>query len=516
MWWIIIGGVAIIALIAGYLAGRYLNAGEEKSKVNIELEKLRIAQAELEAAKQKAELQAKEAILHARETVENEMKTKRQELTSLEERLSQRELNLEKKVAMLDKKYQAIEQKEAELQKKETDINQQKNELEQLIKNEREKLQRIANMTPDEARRSLLARIEDEMKVETSTFIKRRYEEAKETAEREARKIIAQAIQRYSASVSDELMTTTVPIASDEVKGRIIGREGRNIRTFEGATGVDVLVDDTPEAVVLSSFDPLRREVARQALERLIADGRIQPGRIEDVVAKVREEVEETLKQIGEKAVFELGLQGIPPELIKIIGRLKFRSSYAQNVLDHSIEVARLMGVMAGELGLDVNLAKKIGLLHDIGKALDAEVEGNHAIIGADFLKKQQENQIVINAVASHHTDVAPESIYATLAAAADAISAARPGARSENSEIYLKRLEQLENIAKSFNGVDKCYAIQAGRELRVIVQPDKVDDASAILLARDISKRIEQDLQYPGQIKVTVIREKRCIEYAR
>ncbi|MFA7158505.1 MAG: ribonuclease Y [Kiritimatiellia bacterium] len=514
-WWM---GALVVLLAATlgyyirYIIGRYAaKAAEQRAQRFLE-----DARRDGDAIRQQADLQAKAAMLKVRDEFEAEIKTRRQELAALEERLAQRELNLDRKVAMIDKKYLAVEQKTAEIEKKETEISQQREEYAGLVKQEREKLQRMAGLTQEEARRALMTRTEEEIRGETGMLIRRLQEEAKETAEREAKKIIAVAIQRYASGHASEIMTSTVSLPSDDLKGRIIGREGRNIRALESTTGVDLLVDDTPEAVVISAFDPLRREIAKQALEKLIADGRIHPARIEEIVAKVREEIDETVRASGEEAIFAVGLQGLDPELVRTLGRLKFRTSFAQNVLMHSVEVAHLMGIMAGELGLDAVLAKRIGLLHDIGKALDSEVEGNHAVIGADFLRRRNENQVLLNAVAAHHSDVEPESVYALLCSAADAISAARPGARSEVTEMYVKRLEQIEAIASGFSGVEKSYAIQAGREVRVLVMPDKIDDAAAMHLARDISRKIQQDLQYPGQIKVTVIRENRFVEYAK
>jgi len=508
--------VVLLAATLGYylrfIIGRYAAKSIEHEAKRL----LEDSKREADSIGRQADLHAKAAMLKARDEFESEVKTRRQELSALEERTAQRELNLDRKVAMIDKKYQSVEQKMAEIEKKETDINQQREEYTNLVKTEREKLQRIAGMTQEEARRALVARTEEEIRGETGMLIRRRQEEAKETAERDAKKIVAQAVQRYASGHVSELMTSTVTLPSEDIKGRIIGREGRNIRALEALTGVDLLVDDTPEAVVISAFDPLRREIARQSLEKLIADGRIHPARIEEVVAKVKEDMDETIRAAGEEAIFAVGLQGLAPELVRTIGRLKFRTSYSQNVLMHSIEVAHLMGIMAAEFGLDVMLAKRIGLLHDIGKALDSEIEGNHSMIGAEFLRRNGEQQTLLNAVASHHGDVEAESVYALLCSAADAISASRPGARSEVTQVYVKRLEQLEAIASGFEGVEKCYAIQAGREVRVLVVPEKIDDAAAMHLARDISKKIEQDLQYPGQIRVTVIREKRFVEYAR
>lgn len=514
-WWT---GALVVMLAAGLgyyirlIIGRYeIKSGSLEAK-----RLLADARRESEALRKEAGLQAKTEVLQARDAFENEIKGRRQEVVALEARAAERELNLDRKLAMLDKKNLASEQKLAELEKQASELAQQRNEYKELIQAEREKLQRIAGMTLAEARRALLQQTEEDVRGESGMLIRRLQEEAKQNAERESKKIVALAIQRCAAGHVNEIMTSTVALPSEDMKGRIIGREGRNIRALEAATGVDLLVDDTPEAVVISAFDPLRREIAKQTLERLIVDGRIHPARIEEIVAKVKEELIEVIRGAGEEAIYAAGLQTIDPELVRTLGRLKYRNSYSQNVLMHSIEVAQLMGSMAGELGLDAALAKRIGLFHDIGKALDSEVEGNHAIIGADLLRRHGESQIVLNAVAAHHADVEPESIYAILAAAGDAISASRPGARSETTAIYVKRLEQLEAIAAGFSGVEKSYAIQAGREVRIIVQPDKVDDASAMHLARDISKKIEQELQYPGQIKVTVIREKRCIEYAR
>ncbi len=514
-WWTVTL-VVIAAAGLGYyirlIIGRYeVKSGEREVK-----HLLGDAQSEVKKIRQEATLQAKAEVIKARDEFENKVKTRRQELTALEKRRSQLELNLERKVTMIDKKMQGVDQKLSDIEKKEVDIKQQHDEYTQLLSTEREKLQGIAGMTHEEARRALFARIEEDVRGETGMLIRRMQEEAKETAERESTKIVTQAIQRYAFGHISEIMTSSVTLPSDDMKGRIIGREGRNIRALEAATGVDILVDDTPEAVVISAFDPIRREVARQALERLVVDGRIHPARIEEIVAKVNEEMAETIRSAGEEAIYAVGLQGVEPELVRVLGRLKFRNSYAQNVLTHSIEVSQLMGIMSGELKLDTTLAKRIGLFHDIGKAIDSEVEGSHAVIGAEFLRRNGETQVLLNAVAAHHFDVEPESVYAVLAAAADAISASRPGARSETSSIYIKRLEKLEVIGNSFEGVEKSYAIQAGREVRVIIHPDKIDDAGAMHLARNISKKIEQDVQYPGQIKVVVIRERRCIEYAR
>jgi ribonuclease Y len=378
------------------------------------------------------------------------------------------------------------------------------------------RLQKLAGMTGDEARREILQRMEQEARNDAAGITRRMQEEARETAEREARRIVAMAVQRYAAPHAGEMLTSTVPLPSDDIKGRIIGREGRNIRALEAATGVNMLIDDTPEAVVISGFDPVRREIARQALEALVADGRIHPARIEEAVAKAQADMEVTIRQAGEQALYDARLQGAAPELVRHLGRLKFRTSFSQNVLQHSLEVAHLMGNMAAELGLDPVVARRVGLFHDIGKSADHETEGSHAAIGAELLKRFGEEPIVVNAVAAHHEEVEAQSLYAVLCSAADAISSSRPGARVESTSVYVQRLEKLEAIANGFPGVHKTFAMQAGREVRVIVDPAQIDDNAAMLLARDISRRIEAELRYPGQIRVVVIREKRCIEFAR
>jgi ribonuclease Y len=417
---------------------------------------------------------------------------------------------------MLDKKEQALKDKIAGLEREKDVLKGKEKDLEVVIAEKRAKLQEVAHLSQDEARRQLLLSLEADLRNETAALIRRMREEAKEKSEAQAREIIVHAIERYAADQVSSMTTSSVALPNEEMKGRIIGREGRNIRALEAATGVNILIDETPEVVVVSSFDPLRREIARVAIERLMADGRIQPGRIEEVVAEVKQEIEDEIRKAGEAAIYELGLQGVSPELMRTLGRLKYRHSFAQNVLRHSVEMAHVMGMMASELGLDPVIAKRVGLFHDIGKALDHQVEGSHAIIGADLLRRCGETPVVYNAVAAHHGEVEPESLYPLLASAADAMSASRPGARSETTEIYIKRLEKLEEIAKSFRGVEKCYAMQAGREIRVLVEPAKIDDNEALQLARNISKQIEQDLQYPGQVKVTVIRETRYVEYAR
>lgn len=506
-----IGGILLGYLIR-HMQGKVGAESVEKQADQL----LKDAKRDVESSRKDAQIQAKAEVIRAREEFEKSTESRKKELAALEERITQKEQNLDRKVAMIEKKERTVDQKLAELEQQSADVKKAKADVDKLAAEEREKLQKIAGMSEEEARKMLISRVEKDVHNEMGGLIRKMQESARETAEREAQKIVTLAIQRFSASHASEMTTSTVALPSDDMKGRIIGRDGRNIRALEAATGINVLIDDTPEAVVISGFDPIRREVAKQALEHLISDGRIHPARIEEVVAKARESINEIIRSSGEEAAYIAGVQGVDPELIRMLGRQKFRTSYSQNVLQHSIEVSHLMGVMAGELDLDVPLAKRIGLFHDIGKSLDHEVEGGHAVIGADLLKRHGEAQIVVNAVAAHHEEVPAESLYAILAAAADAISSSRVGARSETMEIYVKRLEKLEGIANGFEGIEKSYAIQAGREIRVVVVPEKIDDSEAIVLARNISKKIESDLQYPGQIRVTVIRETRAVEYAR
>lgn len=507
---------AVLGAAGGYWARHQASTRRVDSTEKQARQMLADAQREASVIRKDAEVQVKAEVLRAREDFERTTVARRQELSAIEERMSQRETNLDRKVALIDKKERAVEERTAEVERQAAELKSEKAKIDQIIAEELEKLQRVAGMTQEEARKLLLARMEKEVHGEMGGLIRRLQEQAKETAEREAQKIVAQAVQRYSASHATEMMTSSVALPSEDMKGRIIGREGRNIRALEAATGVSILIDDTPEAIVISGFDPIRREVAKLALEQLISDGRIHPARIEEVVHQFQENMDEAIRKAGEEGAFTVGVHDVDPELIRRIGRLRYRTSYSQNVMMHSMEVARLMGVMAGEMGLDVTLAKRIGLFHDIGKALDHEVEGGHAVIGADLLKRYGESPIVVNAVAAHHEEVPAESVYAILASAADAISSSRPGARSETTDIYVKRLEKLEGIANGFEGVVKSYAIQAGREVRVVVEPTKVDDNAAMVLARNVSKKIESDLQYPGQIRVMVIRETRCVEYAR
>ncbi len=514
---ILLGGAGGYAISAAFTRMRMKNAKGTADEVVSQ------AQREAESLRKEARIQAREETHKAKEEFENSCKSRKAEVAAMDERIKQREENLERKVALIERRDRGVSERETDLIKREGELTTQRAELTaaradltRQFDEQKIKLQKIAGMTQEEAKQVLLSRVETELHNEVGGLIRRSQEHARETAEREARKIVTLAIQRYAGSHACESMTSTVSLPSDDMKGRIIGRDGRNIRTLESVTGVNLLIDDTPEAVVVSAFDPVRREIARQALERLISDGRIHPARIEEVVNKVREEIDTTIREAGDEAAYTCGMQDTEPEMLRMLGRLKFRSSYSQNVLMHSLEVAHLMGLMAPCLGLDVALAKRIGLLHDIGKAMDHEVEGGHAVIGGDFLRRHGELPVVVNAVSSHHEEVPPESLYATLVAAADAISGSRPGARSETTEIYIKRLEKLEALANGFVGVERSFAIQAGREIRVIVVPDKVDDNESLVMARNISKKIESELQYPGQIKVVVIRETRAVEYAK
>ena len=474
------------------------------------------AQREAEVLLREAKVQARDEALRAREQQDRENWDRRQEIRSLEERLIQREATLDRKAENLERRELTLTLKQhaqdgmAEMFKaREAAVEQREAEGQQ-------ELERVAGLSSEQAQALLMQHLREELQQETTGLVRRAQEQARDDAKREATRIITTAIQRYAGEQVSDLTTSTVTLPSDDMKGRIIGREGRNIKTFEAATGVNIVIDDTPEVVVLSAYDPLRREVARQALERLVGDGRIHPTRIEEVVQKVQAEMDELVRAAGEQAVYELGLSGVGGDVMRTLGRLNYRHSYGQNVLQHSKEMAHLMAMMAGELGLDAALARRCGLLHDIGKALDQTSEGGHALVGAEFLRRHGESPVVINAVAAHHEEVEAESLYAVLVKAADAITAARPGARHENTEIYLKRLEKLEEIARRFPGVEKCYAIQAGREVRVLVEPNQVNDDTALALARDISKQIEAELDYPGQIRVTVVRETRCVEYAR
>src|SRR3990172_395730 len=516
---VIIAAVAAFAIIIGVGIGFIIRKKMEEGSIvaGRKTAESVVADAKKEAdnTRKEAELEAKDLIFQGKTEFEKETRERRKELQSLERRGQQKEENL-------DKKFESIDRKEVEFQKREKTVSAQEKkladmevEVQGVIAEQKNKLEGLAGISAEEAKRMLLENMENEARHEAGKLIKRIEEETKAEADKKAKEIIALAIQRHSGEYVAERTVSVVNLPNDEMKGRIIGREGRNIRAIEAATGIDIIIDDTPEAVILSGHNPVRREVAKITLERLVADGRIHPARIEEIVNKVEQEIEQTIKEAGEQAVFDTGIHGIHPELVKLVGRLKFRTSYAQNVYVHSIEVAFICGIMAAELGLPQKLAKRAGLLHDIGKAVDHEIEGSHAVIGGDLARKYGEHPRIVAAIATHHDDN-PESIFGVLVQAADALPAARPGARREMMETYVKRLEDLEKIATSFPGVEKSYAIQAGREIRVVVSNQSISDESAVILSKDIARKIEKDLNYPGQIKVTVIRETRAIDYAK
>jgi ribonuclease Y len=512
--------LSVAALVLGIAAGagiyrfywskKLSDLDKEKTKVLDEAKK------QVEIARKEAELQVKDSLLQLKIDVEKDIKQKKDELANVEKRLSQKEESLEKRIILIDGKEVEILRKDKVVSGLEKELVEKKNLLETQIAEQRKTLERIANYTAEQAKNELMGIMEEQAKHEAAKRLREIDEELKETANKKAQEYIATSIQRLSGDFVAERTVSSVVLPSDEMKGRIIGREGRNIRAFESATGVDVIIDDTPEAVVISSHNPVRREVARLSLDRLIQDGRIHPARIEEVVEKVKVEVDQAIKEAGEKAVFDAGIHNLNSEIVKLIGTLMYRTSYGQNVLEHSLEVAYVCGIMAAELGISIKQAKRAGLLHDIGKAVDHEVEGSHAMIGAEILRKHGEHPKIINALASHHGEEPANSVIAVLVQAADTLSAARPGARRESLESYVKRIQDLEKIASGFNGVHKSYAIQAGREVRVIVENNKVNDDEAYILARDIAKKIEGELTYPGQIRVTVVRETRAVEYAK
>ena len=508
---------AVIGIVVGLAIGFFIGMGYRKKVAERE-----IGSAEMEATRlineaiRSGESRKKEMLLEAKDEIHRSRTEHDKEVKERRAELSKQERRLEQKETTLDKKTEAFERKEEELAKKLQKVAETQTKVDELVKAQTVKLEEISGLTQEQAKAYLLQSVEEEVRHEAAMKIKEIEQQLKDEAESTAREVIATAIQRCAADHAAETTVSVVALPNDEMKGRIIGREGRNIRTLETITGVDLIIDDTPEAITVSSFDPVRREVARLALEKLIADGRIHPTRIEDMVEKARKEVDRTIREEGERACYETGVHNLNPELVKILGRQKYRTSYGQNVLNHSIEVSHIAGLMAAELGVDVALAKRAGLLHDLGKSIDHEVEGSHVQLGADLVRKYKENPVVINAVEAHHGDVEPKTVIAVLVQAADAISAARPGARRENVENYIRRLQKLEELTGSYPGVDKAYAIQAGREVRIMVKPEVVTEDNMILLARDIAKKIEAELEYPGQIKINVIRETKAVEFAK
>ncbi|KIL44957.1 ribonuclease Y [Jeotgalibacillus soli] len=506
----------IVGVVVGYMIHKFMTKAKLNGAKGSVEQIIENGKREAEALKKEALLEAKDENHKLRSEIETELRERRNELQKQENRLLQREENLDRKDDTLNKRESMLERKENTLHERQQHIEEMESKVDEMVRKQDLELERISGLTREEAKSIILDQVEKELAQDIAIMVKEQEHRAKEESDKKARELLSLAIQRCAADHVAETTVSVVNLPNDEMKGRIIGREGRNIRTLETLTGIDLIIDDTPEAVILSGFDPIRRETARIALEKLVQDGRIHPARIEEMVDKARREVDEYIREIGEQTTFDVGVHGLHPDLIKILGRLRYRTSYGQNVLKHSTEVAYLAGLLAAELGEDQTLAKRAGLLHDIGKAIDHEVEGSHVEIGVELATKYKEHPVVINSIASHHGDYEPTSIIAVLVAAADALSAARPGARSETLENYIRRLERLEEISESYDGVEKSFAIQAGREIRIMVKPEQIDDLTAHRLARDIRKRIEEELDYPGHIKVTVIRETRAVEYAK